>query len=98
MFSHLYFKLDYCLACQYSATVGTLQTHNHYCGIYNLDRFDDVDRLSILMGTIKESIATKDNETQCIEQLYKNIFEQQELFDQKVIVEVILRLFVAALA
>lgn len=50
------------------------------------------------MGTIKESIATKDNETQCIEQLYKNIFEQQELFDQKVIVEIILRLFVAALA
>lgn len=35
---------------------------------------------------------------QCIEQLYKNIFEQQELFDQKVIVEIILRLFVAALA
>lgn len=50
------------------------------------------------MGTIKESIHTKDNETQCIEQLYKNIFEQRELFDEKVIVEIILRLFVAALA
>ncbi len=74
-----------------------MENSTHYLGIYdpykscNYTVFYDVDPLSSLSGTVNGHIPSKRKQTKAQDQkFFSNTSQQQDLFDPKVSVEIIL--------